>query len=97
MGYSSDVIAVTTPGVRMASWAFILGLLGFLAVVISPALSGMAWLMPFVLFGGLAVAVVAVVLGLVGLGSVNRASAFAGLLLGLLALTAYFFFVRGMV
>ena len=86
---ASDV-AVMTPGVRMASWSFYLGILSFIAVVISPIARAMpAVVLPILLFGGFALGVIAVVLGIVGLGSVNRASALAGLLLGMLAIVAF--------
>ncbi len=83
-----------TPGIRMASWSFYLGLLGFLAVAFSPALRAFPTVMPFVVYGGVAFAAIAVVFGIVGLGSLNRAGAFAGLLLGALALLGFWFFVR---
>jgi hypothetical protein len=81
----------------MASWAFRLGFLGFLAILLSPAMTIWPAVLPFMVYGGLALAALAVVLGLVGLPSINRASAFAGLLLGLLAIVGYYYFIRPLV
>lgn len=76
----------------MASWSFYLGLLGFIAVVISPVLRAVSFVGPVLLFGGLALGIIAVVLGIVGLASINRASAIAGLLFGALAVAAFLVF-----
>jgi len=76
----------------MASWSFYLGLLGFIAVVVSPILRAMPIIGPVLLYGGLALGIIAVVLGIVGLASINRASAIAGLLFGVLAVAAFLFF-----
>ncbi len=80
------------PGIRMASWSFYLGLLGFLAMVLNPVVRAWPLLQSVFIFGGLALGVIAIVLGLAGLGSVNRVSAFAGLLFGMLAVGVFFYF-----
>ncbi|MHB0936768.1 MAG: hypothetical protein ACYDCO_23260 [Armatimonadota bacterium] len=76
----------------MASWSFYLGLFGFIAVALSPVLQAVPFAGPILLYGGLALGVIAVVLGVVGLASVNRISAVAGLLFGALAVIGFAFF-----
>ena len=85
---------VITPGVKMASSSFYFGLLGFLAVVISPIVHGIHPIASSILLlGGLALGVIAIVLGLIGLASINRASALAGLLFGALAVITFALYV----
>ena len=89
----SAAVPVMSPGARMASWSFYLGLVGLLAVAISPIARILPFLVPLLLFGGLGQGVIAVVLGLVGLPSINRASALAGLLMGALAIVMFLVYV----
>lgn len=90
------VTPVITPGTQMASWSFYLGILGFIAVIVGLLVRMLAlhimYLAPTLLIGGAALGVIAVVLGLVGLLSANRAGALAGLLLGILAVAAFLIF-----
>lgn len=89
----STAMPAFSPGVRMASWSFYLGLVGFLAVVISAALRIIPFAASLLLFGGVALGVIAVVLGIVGLASINRAGALAGLLFGALTIAVFAFYV----
>lgn len=94
MAYADGVTApVIGPSARMASWSFYLGLIGFIAVLITPALRALAFVIPILLYGGLAFGIIAVVLGIVGLLSFNRASAVAGLIFGALAIAAFVVYV----
>lgn len=81
-------------GVRMASWSFYLGLLAFILTIATPLAGVFPSLVPFFLFGGLALAVLAIVLGVVGLFSINRVSALAGVLLGILTIVAFVLYLR---
>lgn len=93
MAYS-DATAVPAfgPSVRMASWSFYLGLFGFILVALSPIARAVPLVLPLMLYGGLAFGAIAVILGIVGLASINRTSAIAGLLLGALAIATYFLY-----
>lgn len=90
--YPVDERAVMSPGVRMASSSFYVGLFALLSeiggVILRQFLPTFA---PILLFLGFALGVIAIVLGLVGLASFNRVSAIAGILLGALAMLAFFF------
>ena len=82
---------LTGPSAVMASWSFYLGVLGFLAEILSPVGRIMPVAVPLLLLGGLGCGVLAVVLGAIGLFSLNRISALAGLILGFLTLAAFYY------
>ncbi|HEX2948447.1 MAG TPA: hypothetical protein VHV83_02575 [Armatimonadota bacterium] len=84
--------ATMSPAVKMASSSFYLGLLGLIAVIIGFVVKAIPLIGPILLFGGMALGVIAVVLGVIGLISINRASAIAGLIFGVLTILAFVIF-----